>query len=190
MEPIHRAVQPDPPPGSTLARRNRIVEDNLPLAYYLARQLKGRYPRVELEELQSLARLALLLAAERWQPERGSLAGLTAYTLRGMLNHQWVRKPQPVGVVSLDAPDEEGRAMDLPDPSPGVAERVERRLLLQQALRALPPEERALVWARYAQGEPLPRLAQRCGLAPRALQTRLDRALFQMRRLLEDGGEE
>lgn len=189
MEPIPREPGNAPVRDPAIARRNRIVEENLPLAYYLARQLQGRYPQVEREELRSLARLALLLAAERWQPERGSLAGLTAYTLRGMLNHQWVRKPRPLGLVSLDAPDEQGRGMDLPDPAPGVAERVERRLLLRQALGVLPPSERRLVWARYGQGLPLAQLARRCGLPPRALQVRLDRALFQMRQHLQEGGE-
>jgi len=63
--------------------RNRLVEANLPLVGYLARDLHARATHVSLEELASVGALALVTAADAFDPALGVPFG--AYARRRIL---------------------------------------------------------------------------------------------------------
>jgi RNA polymerase sigma factor for flagellar operon FliA len=68
-------------PGS--AERNLLIEENLPLVGYLARELHSRATHVPLEELASVGALALVTAADAFDPNLGVPFG--AYARRRIL---------------------------------------------------------------------------------------------------------
>ncbi len=65
------------------AERNRLIEENLPLVGYLARDLHSRATHVPLEELASVGALALVTAADAFDPALGVPFG--AYARRRIL---------------------------------------------------------------------------------------------------------
>jgi RNA polymerase sigma-B factor len=73
-----------------------LVEDHLPLAARIARTYRGR--GVEDDDLLQVARLALVKAAERFDPDRGAFAPYAASTIRGEVkryfrDHAWSVRP-------------------------------------------------------------------------------------------------
>ncbi|CAN7447532.1 sigma-70 family RNA polymerase sigma factor [Microbacterium sp. LjRoot45] len=68
-------------PGST--QRNSLIEENLPLVGYLARELHSRATHVPLEDLASVGALALVTAADAFDPSLGVPFG--AYARRRIL---------------------------------------------------------------------------------------------------------
>ncbi|MDD7928155.1 sigma-70 family RNA polymerase sigma factor [Microbacterium thalli] len=65
------------------AERNQLIEENLPLVGYLARDLHSRATHVPLEELASVGALALVTAADAFDPALGVPFG--AYARRRIL---------------------------------------------------------------------------------------------------------
>lgn len=73
-----------------------LVEDHLSLAEHLARVYRGR--GVEDDDLLQVARLALVKAADRFDPDRGEFAPYAASTIRGEIkryfrDHAWSVRP-------------------------------------------------------------------------------------------------
>jgi RNA polymerase sigma factor (sigma-70 family) len=56
------------------AARDALVLANLPLALGIARRLARRWGRVDREDAEQAATLALLVAVGRWEPARGALS--------------------------------------------------------------------------------------------------------------------
>lgn len=77
------ATKEDPVQPFGLAERNRLIEENLPLVGYLARDLHSRATHVPLEELASVGALALVTAADAFDPDLGVPFG--AYARRRIL---------------------------------------------------------------------------------------------------------
>lgn len=65
------------------AERNQLIEENLPLVGYLARDLHARATHVPLDELASVGALALVTAADAFDPDLGVPFG--AYARRRIL---------------------------------------------------------------------------------------------------------
>ena len=59
---------------------------------------------------------------------------------------------------------------------------------LQQALKALPPDEQRLLRDRYTDGRTIPSLAESLGVEPKALYRRFEGVLRRLRRSLADAG--
>lgn len=59
---------------------------------------------------------------------------------------------------------------------------AELMVALQKAIESLPPEERSLIDARYAERESLTEIGQRCGLTARAVEGRMARLRERLRR--------
>ncbi|MDR3209171.1 MAG: sigma-70 family RNA polymerase sigma factor [Oscillospiraceae bacterium] len=96
------------------------------------------------------------------------------------------------GLISYDAWDTENTtgAAAIPDASPGVAERVERQMLLEQlrrCLKHLNKEERELVHALFVCGKSVGALARELNVPRRTLGDRRDRLLRRLRALM--GGD-
>ena len=66
---------------STVHTVNTLVEDHLDLAVRIARRYSGR--GVEREDLEQVARLALVKAAHHYDPDRGPFGPFAATTVRG-----------------------------------------------------------------------------------------------------------
>jgi len=67
----------------TSAERNRLIEENLPLVGYLASETHARATHIPREELASAGALALVMAADAFDPELGVPFG--AYARRRIL---------------------------------------------------------------------------------------------------------
>ncbi len=83
-------------PSSSTSSSTALVEDHLPLAARIARTYRGR--GVEDDDLLQVARLALVKAAERFDPDRGAFAPYAASTIRGEVkryfrDHAWSVRP-------------------------------------------------------------------------------------------------
>jgi RNA polymerase sigma-B factor len=77
-------------------RTGSLIQDHLPLAAHLARLYRGR--GVEDDDLLQVARLALVKAADRFDPDRGDFAPYAASTIRGEIkryfrDHAWSVRP-------------------------------------------------------------------------------------------------
>lgn len=70
-------------PSGDPTARNRLIEENLPLVGYLARDLHARATHVPLDELASVGALALVTAADAFDPDLGVPFG--AYARRRIL---------------------------------------------------------------------------------------------------------
>lgn len=60
--------------------------------------------------------------------------------------------------------------------------------VLQQAVKALPPDEQSLLRHRYTEGRTIPSLAQGLGVEPKALYRRFDTMLRRLRHALAEAG--
>lgn len=77
-------------------RTGSLIQDHLSLAAHVARVYRGR--GVEDDDLLQVARLALVKAADRFDPDRGAFAPYAASTIRGEIkryfrDHAWSVRP-------------------------------------------------------------------------------------------------
>jgi RNA polymerase sigma-B factor len=88
------------------AARDRLIEAALPFAGRLSRRYRGRGE--PLEDLEQVARVGLLKAVERYDPERGAFTGFAAVTIIGELRRHFrdrtwgVHVPRRMQELSLD----------------------------------------------------------------------------------------
>jgi RNA polymerase sigma-B factor len=89
-----------------IALRDRLTEQCLPFAGRLARRYRGRGE--PLEDLEQVARLGLIKAVDRYDPDRGSFTAYAVITITGELkrhfrDHTWgVRAPRRVQDLRLE----------------------------------------------------------------------------------------
>ncbi|HYN94583.1 MAG TPA: SigB/SigF/SigG family RNA polymerase sigma factor [Pilimelia sp.] len=94
-----------PPPARTAAR-DQLVALALPFAARLARRYRNRGE--PMEDLEQVARLGLVKAVDRYDPERGSFTAFAVITITGELrrhfrDHSWgVHVPRRLQELSLD----------------------------------------------------------------------------------------
>ena len=92
-------------PGRRSTLRDRMIESALPFAGRLARRYRNRGESVE--DLEQVARLGLVKAVDRYDPERGSFTGFAVTTIVGELrrhfrDHTWdVHVPRRLQDLSL-----------------------------------------------------------------------------------------
>ncbi len=95
------------PASDERATRDQLVEDHLRLASHFARRYSGR--GLSRDDLEQTARLALVKAAERFEPDRGfAFATFASRSIDGELkrqfrDHSWsVRPPRALQELHLD----------------------------------------------------------------------------------------
>jgi RNA polymerase sigma factor (sigma-70 family) len=143
-----------------------LVTENLDLPAGLARTVFRLFPAaVEVEDLVGAGRVALVEAAQRYEPARGDFRAYASARVRGamldavrssnVVGRRAYAKGVRVSVGSLAAPIQPGGEGTLeeiiPDPRPSVEEIVEQRAQLAEIL-SLPEREREVV-LRVASGE-------------------------------------
>jgi len=102
-------------------------------------------------------------------------AWLTTVTVRQAVRaRDRSRREPPVGDHALGG-----------GPTPGPASAVEARLLVQQALRELPPQQRAVVVLHHLEDRPIAEVAELLGVRQGTVKTQLSRARARIAALLE-----
>lgn len=110
-------TEPTTPPPEMLQpdEGGDLVTANQKLAYWLAARFHARHPNLDLEDVQQEALMALVKAAEQFDPESGSKFGsYAAMSIKNTLGIMaWRRRirGEPLGRIDLDAPvggDDEG----------------------------------------------------------------------------------
>jgi RNA polymerase sigma factor (sigma-70 family) len=156
-----------------------LVTENLDLPAGLARTVFRLFPAaVEVEDLVGAGQVALVEAAQRYEPARGDFRAYASVRVRGamldavrssnVVGRRAYAKGVRVSVRSLGAPikeDGEGTLEEvIPDPRPSVEEIVEQRAQLAEIL-ALPDREREVV-LRAASGEQQAEIADSLSVSP------------------------
>ncbi|HEY0536489.1 MAG TPA: SigB/SigF/SigG family RNA polymerase sigma factor [Actinoplanes sp.] len=110
--------------------RERFTRECLPLAYRLACRFRGRGE--PLEDLEQVARLGLVKAVDRYDPERGSFTAYAVSTISGELKRHFrdaawsVHVPRPIRELLLEARQTRTRMTAELARTPTVAEVAER----------------------------------------------------------------
>jgi RNA polymerase sigma-B factor len=113
-----------------IAERDRFTRECLPLARRLASRFRGRGE--PLEDLEQVARLGLVKAVDRYDPERGSFTAYAVSTITGELKRHFrdaawaVHVPRPVRELLLEARQARTRMTAELSRTPTVAEVAER----------------------------------------------------------------
>jgi len=150
--------------------RNRVVEQNLPLARAIARRFsRGPEP---VEDLVQDASIGLIRAVDGFRPERGSNLGAYAVpTIVGELRRSVRRRSWPVRLPpGRDDATHRAFAVSLDDrlEAPGAEaelERSEERLLLHAGIRTLSRRERRAIVLRYYRDWSQDRIAEELGVS-------------------------
>jgi RNA polymerase sigma-B factor len=150
--------------------RNRVVEQNLPLARAIAR----RFPRgpEPVEDLMQDASIGLIRAVDGFRAERGGDLGAYAVpTILGELRRSVQRRSWPIRVPAtrVDAvPRPVAVALDERIEAPAAEaelERSEDRLLLLAGIRTLSRRERRAIVLRFYRDWSQERIAEELGLS-------------------------
>ena len=152
--------------------RNLIVEENLPLVRRLAGSYARRFPAVSRDDLFQAGALALVRAASRYDPERGSFCCFARKHIRGAIIDE-VRRALGVVLAEGDPPDTK------PKPDEIVALR-QRQRIVARALHGLPARQASLIRKRMKGAR-----QRECGATQQAAQRMEQRALRNLRRALE-----
>lgn len=149
------------------AERDALVEQHLPLVYWLAGRIASRHRDVSAEhdDLVQEGAVALIGAIERYRPQGGaSLAGYVTFRIRGAMldylrsrqgwsRYRHARVAEFTSLSTLVYDDDHGVGMTLeatipderlPDPDERLAEADERAALCAAVAR-LPERERQIV---------------------------------------------
>jgi len=147
--------------GSTEAR-NRIVEENLGLCYYVAVRLRHRAPPgLDVDDLVAAGVFGLMRAVERFDPSRG--VKFSTYAVKAISSHirreilRWRELPakptgEPEEWPSRIAVDPADFDMHRHGREPDPADQVEAADLHHHAMRRMSPRERTIAQLRYADG--------------------------------------
>ena len=175
--------------GGDRAARERVIEENLPLVYTLAR----RFSRCAepIEDLVQVGAIGLIKAVDGYSEERGRDLGAYAVpTIVGELRHYLAHRPPRAGtgtaqvvVQSVGASfDDEG--LEAPE-AEAALEQTEARSLLLAGFRALSRRERRIVALRYYGDLNQERIAAAVGLSQVQVSRILASSLAKMRIALE-----
>ncbi len=172
---LHRSRQGD------LDAFNRLVEHYQRPLYNLCLRLLAS-PQAAEDATQD-AFLAAFRALSRF---RGGSFRAWLFRIAANACYDQLRRRRAHPTLSLDAgPDQP--PLDLPHPGEPLDERAQRLELarcLQEALAALPPDQRLVVLLRDVHGSPYEEIAQAAGLSLGTVKSRLSRARGRLRQLL------
>jgi RNA polymerase sigma-B factor len=167
-----------PAPSQPPDRRERTIEEHLPLVHAIARRYAGNGE--PLDELVQAGSLGLIKAVDRFDPDRGpALAAYAAPAIEGEIRHHLRRHQR-------DAGRRAGPALDAVDAGSGDEERSQARLLLADGWATLSDRERRLLELRYFDDLTQAQIARELGLSQAQVSRLLRAALDRLRTQLGD----
>lgn len=154
-----------------------LVEQSLPAVYRFARRLCRS--EADAQDVTQDALLSLSQNLAQYQGRGAFLGWLFMLTRSACSRHRRGKKNQAhQPLAELDSLRSDG-----PDPE-SQTQSDELRGALEQAIAALPAEQRQVIWLRDVEGLSGDDAAQALGLSLEALKSRLHRARAELRRLL------
>lgn len=148
------AAQQIPTPQSTTLNpqatpqqeeRNKLVLANQGLVYSQAQDYARKNPRVDVEDLASEGQIALIAAAEQWNPSRGKFSTYATQSIRNrMLSFVRGRASQPGATM------EDASVVPARPESEAADDRLSR---MNAAMEKLSPRHRALLRRYYGLGD-------------------------------------
>lgn len=152
----------------------RLVERHSLTLYRLAFSYCGNRPDAEDAVQETFVKfLSVRKTFESDEHLLNWLMLVTANNCRDLLRSSWRRKRQ-----DLDAAQE----------TPAPERDMDTSLTVRQAIDALPPKDRGIVYLYYYEDYPVKRIAAALGMSETAVRSRLDRARKRLKRDL--GGEQ
>jgi RNA polymerase sigma factor (sigma-70 family) len=162
--------------------RERVVEENLRLAYYLARRAKRRVGElIELEDLEQEAALGLMVAAQNYDPKENPDVPFGAFAQLWVIRYlaELIQSTQRASLELCLTAD----VVDLSSGAPG-SERL--AIEVWETVAKLPRRERLMVVRRFgldgAAPSKLYELGQHLGVSSTTAKRLLACALTQLRR--------
>lgn len=157
-----------------IARRNRLVELHLKLAFWAAGRLHRRYPKLDLDDLTEEASLAIIAAVEAFDPARGAFATYAYHKIRGRftdlmrLQLNYYRNRPTVTVQRLDCVKE-------PETTNADVENVDDRDECEWIFRRVQRDLDRSILDGLREGETQKEIAKRCSRHPTLIVARLRR---------------
>lgn len=147
--------------------RNRIVEENIPLAYWMARRLydSGRSRKLPLEDVQQICLLALVRAVEIHDPERARLSTYASLAMLRMVDRAASRDT----LIAAPKGESPPRIASIEDISPlgqladDAVKRVDDHDLVERLLECLPSDLKRLAEAQI-EGKTFNQIAREEGI--------------------------
>jgi RNA polymerase sigma-70 factor, ECF subfamily len=168
---------------------DQLVRSRMHRVYNLCYRMMGDH-----EEAGDCAQDTFLKAYRALKDFRGEssfitwLCSIAINTCKNRLQsaaYRHSRRIVPIGAV--DSSESEDGALDPPDPAPTALDRMERHeldFLVQEAIRALPPDARTVIVLRDVEGFSYEEIARITGWAIGTVKSRIARARGQLRESL------
>lgn len=153
-----------------------LVVRHLPVARSLAARYAGR--GVEVEDLRQAARVGLVKAARRYDPEQGAFLSYAVPMATGEIRHCFREQARCVRPSGED--DELLAQMGESDPG---FERAEARVIVEQAIGGLDGADRMILQLRFVNGLSQAEIGERLD----ATQAQISRALARIIRRMRAG---
>jgi RNA polymerase sigma factor (sigma-70 family) len=175
------------------AEVDRLVQDNVPLAYFLVIRFLQRRPEAEhldRQQLESQALLALLRAARRFRPELGFQFSTYASSCitRGLCDILRRQRRRPIAEADLERSQDGATPIsEAASRGPGPdqeAELADDCRQLHAALRKLPRPLRRAVVAVHMKEQAIGEASEALGISRWVLQARVERGLERLRQIL------
>ena len=101
-----------------------LIRENRGLVYYVSRRIRGTYPQVRREDLESQLFESLFLAAKKFDPNRG--IKFSTYAVRVMLNEgrRWAKAEVNYQQMERASLNEALSRLEIPEDSPNPKLRV------------------------------------------------------------------
>lgn len=167
------------------AARNALIESHLPLVSGIARRLhRSLPPWVQLDDMIQVGRLALVEAAERFEPRRGvTFAIFARYRIRGaIIDHLRTRCRYNAEVEFQD----DVEILQSHEPPPDVCLLIaEQHQSIDGLMAQLPPVQRRVI-ALVMEGYTAPEIAGMTNSTPEAVYRASTRARSNLRKILGD----
>lgn len=161
------------PQDSSLPQEDLVVR-HLPVARSLAARYTGR--GVEVDDLRQAARVGLVKAARRYDPEQGAFLSYAVPMATGEIRHCF--RDLARSARSQGADDELLEQMGESDPG---FERAEARVIVEQAIGDLDETDRMILQLRFVDGLSQAEIGERIGATQAQISRTLARIIRRMR---------
>ncbi len=177
-----------------VSERNRLAEQHLKLVGYVVKKMLFRpdISRVGPEEATSEGYLALLQAAEGWDPTRAKFSTYAVISVRNHLSRVFRQKRFQAFGASLDAMKDNGRRTDrggvVEPAAPRTAHPLDLGPTVTELLAFAPIEDRKLLRSRFVKGETFKTIASALGVTTQSALNYVSAALARLKCVLEAKG--